>query len=151
MIKIICVGKKHDELFAAAIEHYEKRIRRLCTMEWYICPHGQGDESAVRSEESLKILDKLPLSAFVVLFDERGKNFTNHNLAQYIQNAQNSSRDIVIIIGGSYGVSDAVRARANYVLAFGSSVFPHQLIRIMVVEQLYRSLSLLAGSKYHHE
>lgn len=151
MIKIICIGKKHDALFAGAIEHYQERLSKWHKLEWLILPPSGSAEVAARDEESSRIISKITTHDFVILLDETGKNITSPELAQYIEIAQNSSKQIVLIIGGAYGVNAAVKDRANNTIAFGQSVFPHQLVRLMLVEQLYRACSINAGSQYHHE
>lgn len=151
MITILCVGKKHEQLFAAAIAHYEQRLAPFSRIKWQILAPSGFDGQRARDDESNRIVARLSPDDVVILLDEKGRDFTSQDLATYIERARTSSRTIVCIIGGAYGVNDAVRQRANHCLAFGSSVFPHQLVRVMLLEQLYRAHSLLAGSKYHHE
>lgn len=149
-MKIISVGKRHDTLFAPGIEEYSKRIRHHLVLEWKIIPpsaHSKKESDV----EGAAILRAIEPSDIVVLFDEKGKLFTTEGLADIIEKTRVNSQRLVIVIGGSYGVSDAVKMRAQHTLSFGTSVFPHQLVRLMVAEQLYRGLSLLNGSKYHHE
>lgn len=149
-MKIISVGKRHDTLFAPAIEEYSKRIRHHQVLEWNIIPpsaHSKKESDV----EGAAILRAIEPSDTVLLFDETGKLYNTEGLADIIEKTRVNSQRLVIVIGGSYGVSDAVKMRAQHTLSFGTSVFPHQLVRLMVAEQLYRGLSLLSGSKYHHE
>lgn len=137
-------------MYAGAIEHFEKRIVPMTRLEWALLPHSSKEGDQARTEESTAILARIKPDDIVVLFDERGNNFTSESLAGTIEQAQNQSKDLVFIIGGAYGVNDELRVRADHILAFGTSVFPHQLMRVMVLEQLYRAYGILAGSKYHH-
>lgn len=147
-MKIVCisVGKKHDSLSAPMIEEYEKRLKHYCNFEWLLIP------SSGKEDESKAIIEKLATQDKVILLDETGEQIYNAKLAKLIENAQNSSVDrLVLIIGGAYGVDDTVKERADSVIGLSNLVFPHQLVRAIVVEQIYRSFSILSGSKYHHQ
>lgn len=150
MIKIICVGKKHESMYATAIAHFEERLKHYTKLSWLILPHSSSDGDLAKKEESRKILDSIKPSEFVILLDEKGSNLTTPELATIIDRSQYSSQDICIVIGGAYGVDDIVSTRANCTVSYGKAVFPHQLVRLMVTEQLYRAYSILAGSSYHH-
>ena len=144
-INIISVGKKHDPNFANAISEYEKRLSGYCDLVWQIIPSSDSDK------ESAAILQKIQSDSIVVVLDERGKLWNNKQLAGYLHEAQNRSiKSLTIIIGGAYGVNRSVLERANAIVALSPLVFPHQIVRLLVVEQLYRSYSILAGNKYHH-
>jgi 23S rRNA (pseudouridine1915-N3)-methyltransferase len=147
-MKIAClsVGKKHDPKLVDAIAEYEKRLKSFCDFSWQlIAPNNKSSESAL----ILKFLDKDDIA---VLLDERGKLFGNQQLAQYLEMIQNQSiKRLVFIIGGAYGVDENVFRRANVLLSFSPLVFPHQIMRLLLVEQLYRSYSILSGGHYHHE
>src|SRR5699024_2652867 len=101
-------------------------------------------------EESAAIAKHVRTTDYVILLDERGKNFTSPQLAQHVQQLFDTGRHPVFIIGGAYGVNDALRARADTVWSLSNLVFPHQLVRLMVVEQLYRAQEITAGRPYHH-
>ena len=150
MIKIICVGKKHEAIYEHAIAHFEKRLFQWQKVEWLILSPSGSDGNDARTDESSRITNKLSKDDFVILLDETGKNITSPELAGYNEKAQNSSKQIVCIIGGAYGVDTQLRTRADEIVAFGQVVFPHQLIRVMLLEQLYRAYSINAGSGYHH-
>lgn len=145
-ILIISVGKKHDPLLASAIDHYENRIKHFAKLNWLLVP------SSDTAEESMAISQKLKSGDTVVLLDEVGKAVSNQDLAEIVDAAQNqSAKRLVFIIGGAYGVDDALKAKANNVVSLSGLVFPHQLVRLILLEQLYRSFSILSGSKYHHD
>lgn len=143
-ITIICVGKKHDALFVDAIRYYEHRLRPYCALAWKVIPASDIDK------ESDAIIQRVG-SRYVMLLDEHGDNMTNEDVAQLFNRLKISARtDVALVIGGAYGVSQKVKKRADITLSLGSLTFPHQLVRVIAVEQLYRSLSLLSGAKYHH-
>lgn len=144
-IEIICVGKKHDTLLADAINFYEKKLRHYCKITWNIIPSSDKDS------ESEVMLNRLNSDDMVILLDETGSQATNKVLADLIDSAQNNSvKRLVLIIGGAYGVNDTLKDRADRVVGLSALVFPHQLVRLILAEQLYRSYSILSGSKYHH-
>jgi 23S rRNA (pseudouridine1915-N3)-methyltransferase len=151
MIKIICIGKKHDQIYEPALTHFEKRLGQRQKVEWLILSPSGDSGNTARDEESNRLLDKINPGDYVILLDETGKNSTSPELASYIEKAQNNSRQIVCLIGGAYGVNAGLKARVDEIIAFGQVVFPHQLIRVMLLEQLYRAYSINNGSGYHHE
>jgi 23S rRNA (pseudouridine1915-N3)-methyltransferase len=147
-MKILCisVGKKHDSEYAGAISNFETRLKPYCDFSWHLIPTSDVDT------ESSVILKTIGADDIVVLLDERGISVNNQKLASYLEELQNrSTKRLVIVIGGAYGVNAAVRNRAQAVLSLSKLVFPHQLVRLILVEQLYRSYSILAGSNYHHQ
>lgn len=147
-MKVTCitVGKKHDPKLAGAIEDYEKRLRNYCDFSWVYIPTSDKDS------ESAAIIKQLKEDDVVVLLDERGKLWGNNYLSQAVEYLQNSStKRVVMIIGGAYGVNNDVVKRSNYAVGLSQLVLPHQIVRLIVVEQLYRTYSILHGGKYHHE
>ena len=142
-ILCIAVGKKHDTNLAAAIAEYEKR---LANFSWQLIP------SSDKVQESQTILKQLKEDDTVILLDERGKMWANDRLAYALETLQNRSvKRLVFIIGGAYGVDATVQQRSSYILALSPLVFPHQIVRLLLVEQLYRTYSILADGKYHHQ
>lgn len=147
-MKIVCisVGKKHEKELMAAIEKYEKRLKKFCDFSWQIIPSSSVDMESRTIERALSEDD------YVILLDELGTQLTNQQLAEGLENLQNSAtKRLVMIIGGAYGVNHQLMTRANATFSLSSLVLPHQIVRLIVVEQLYRSYSILHGSKYHHE
>lgn len=147
-MKIVCisVGKKHDKNFAPVIAGYEKRLKKFCDFSWQIIPTSSVDIESSAIERTLKDDD------YVILLDERGTQLDNQELAEKLELLQNSAiKRVAIIIGGAYGVNHQLITRANLSLGISNLVFPHQIVRLLVVEQLYRSYSILSGGKYHHE
>ena len=145
-ITIISVGKKHDQLFAPAIAEYEKRLKPFCEVTWQFIP------SSDIAEESAKILKAVDGKKNVFLLDERGVSVTNSQLARAIEHAKNQSiKEAYLVIGGAYGVNRDVAMRADARIKLSDLVFPHQIVRLIVIEQIYRSFQILAGTGYHHE
>lgn len=150
-VVIISVGKKHDAQMADAINEYCERVGRVVSLSWeFIAPSG-FDEPKARRQESLAISAKLKPNDVVWLLDERGKQLTSPALAAQINVLQYQGvQRLVFIIGGAYGVDDELRKRANVLWSLSELVFPHQLVRLMLVEQLYRATEINRGSGYHH-
>lgn len=151
MITIISVGKKHDPLLADAISDYEKRLRAPFDVRWVFLPHSPSEGLAARRSESQAILDMLKPADYVILLDERGKAFDSPALSAKLADVAASARPIVMVIGGAYGVDDTLTEQADLVWSLSSLVFPHRLVRLILIEQLYRAQSIQAGQKYHHE
>ena len=145
-IVILSVGKEKDEVSNDLIRHFEIRLLRYLPLEWVYIPH-----EATKEKEGEKILGLLKKEDYVVLLDEKGKDIKSESLAELIENRMvDSVRKMVFVIGGAYGVSSRVEERANYVWKLSSLVFPHMLVRVIVLEQLYRALTIIKGEKYHH-
>lgn len=148
-MKLVCVafGTKHDQGIRDMIDDYSLRLQKFTQFDWHIIPAGA---SVVDEEKTLlKYLDE---GDFLVLLDERGKEVTSPEIAEKL-NTWNVAghKKVVCVIGGAFGVSEVVRTRANFIWSLSKLVFPHQLVRLILAEQLYRGFSILAGTKYHHE
>ena len=142
MIRVICGGKKNTGWGADACGEYEKRLRKPYDLKWEF----------IEENKLLKKLSDWPFSAhdFVICCDERGKNISSDEFSAYLSKAFLDAREVIILIGGAYGLSDEVRQRADLVLSFSKLVFPHRLARVMMVEQIYRAQEIAKGSGYHH-
>jgi 23S rRNA (pseudouridine1915-N3)-methyltransferase len=150
-IRIITVGKRHEPWVADGIERFSKRLQKPYDIEFKLVPHTTAGEQRSREEESAAIEKHLRPGDYVILLDERGKQFTSVQLSGHLQQLFDTARHPVLIIGGAYGVNDRLRARANTVWSLSKLVFPHQLVRLMLVEQLYRAQEISAGRPYHHQ
>ncbi|MCA9331396.1 23S rRNA (pseudouridine(1915)-N(3))-methyltransferase RlmH [Candidatus Saccharibacteria bacterium] len=144
-VQIISVGKPSDKAILSLSNEYEKRLQRWTDIEWRILPNGKSVQ-----DEGVAILRTLKTDDFVVLMDERGQQYTTEVMAHKLDSWLSNSRRLVFVIGGAYGVDDIVQSRADYIWSFSDLVFPHQLMRVMLLEQLYRMFSVLSGGKYHH-
>ena len=150
-MKIIAIGKKHEKWVLNGIELFEKRLKKPFDLKWEILPHSNFAEEKAREEETQRILAKIKPSDFVILLDERGKNISSPELAKMLSNGFVNSQNFVIVIGGAFGVSEELRQRANFVWSPSKLVFPHQIVRLILVEQIYRAQEISSGGKYHHE
>lgn len=148
-VRILAVGKKHEKWVTDGIARYEQRLRKPFDLSWQLLPHSSREGDAARAEESERILGKLG-DDFVVLLDERGRNVDSPELSRVLTGALESARTVTLAIGGAYGVDDRVRGRADFVWSLSKLVFPHQLVRLVVAEQLYRAQEIAAGRPYHH-
>ncbi len=141
-ITIISVGKAHDPLFRDAIEDFTARIGHYMPVEWKIVD---------QDEKVLKILADQKGGDYVVALDEKGKLLSSAGLADRLQKCLNESvKRIVFIIGGAYGLTLAMRERAQITVSLSEMTFPHQLVRLILAEQIYRACTILKGEKYHH-
>lgn len=151
MITILAIGKKHEPWVAEGVLRYQQRLKAPWNIEWLLLPHSTLTGPTARHSESRAILHKLKPTSYVVLLDERGKMFDSPALSAQVQQLFVESKDVVLVIGGAYGVSDELLERANLVWSLSPLVFPHQLVRLVVAEQLYRAQQLAAGHPYHHQ
>jgi len=150
-IRIISVGKKHEDWVVAGIERYQTRLKRPFSVEWVFLPHSLSDGDRARQDESSAICKRLDANGYTILLDERGRNISSIELSQVLLAPLQSSRPVTIIIGGAYGVDDSVRQRADLVWSLSNLVFPHQLVRLILTEQIYRAQEIASGGPYHHE
>ena len=153
MITIAAIGKKHDTNLIAAITAYQCRLRAPWSVQWRFLPHSHLEGDNARQEESqrlIKLIDSYKEQPFVVLLDEIGNNVSSPELCTKLLQPLTSGRPVVIIIGGAYGVTKQLQQRATFVWSLSRLVFPHQLVRLLLVEQLYRCQEIARGSQYHH-
>lgn len=149
------VGGKHEPFVQEGIDMFTKRITRYFPCEWKIVAppkHAAAMEEAIlRDAESRILLESLEPADYVVLLDERGRMLDSPGLAKIMQErATNGARKIHFIIGGAFGVNETMRNRADLVWQLSKLVFPHQLVRLLLAEQVYRACTIIRGEKYHH-
>lgn len=149
-LKIITVGKKHESWVKEGIERYQKRLRAPYDVVWVLLPHSRHEGDKARQEESQTILSRLKTDDVVILLDETGQLFNSVKMAEEVHERLVHSSSVVLIIGGAYGVDESVHARASLVWSLSPLVFPHQLVRLVLVEQIYRMQTISAGGAYHH-
>ena len=154
-IMLCSIGKPHDSDLKAAIEEFTKRITNYFSVEWLIVPPQKNAATLSADElkkvEAASVLQKLTKDDYLVLLDERGKNISSPGLATLIQQRGNeSTKRIVFLIGGAFGVEDSVFKRANFVWSLSQLVFPHMIVRLILAEQVYRACSIIKNEKYHH-
>lgn len=150
-LTILAVGKKHENWVSEGIARYTKRLRRPFVAEWVFLPHSSLEGDSARQEESERILSRLKQDDYVILLDERGKAIDSPSFAHILEEQLQRSVSVVVIIGGAYGVDSSVHQRAQFVWSLSPLVFPHQLVRLILVEQLYRAQQITSGGSYHHE
>lgn len=150
MITILAIGKKHEDWVQTGIERYQKRLTQPWNVKWELLPHSRLAGVQARQEESERILNKLNDSSIVVLLDETGQQFDSPSLSTYCEQQFNHGKTITCIIGGAYGVDEKLKTRADYIWSLSPLVFPHQLVRLILVEQLYRAQEISRGASYHH-
>lgn len=156
-ITVLCVGKIKEKYFRDAIDEYSKRLDRYCKLQVIEVKDEPTPESPSDTEKELvlqregkRIMEKLPDSAFVVPLCIEGKTMTSEKLADFIsKSATSGTSHIVFIIGGSFGLCSEIKERANLSLSFSPMTFPHQLMRVILLEQIYRALNINNGGKYH--
>jgi len=149
------IGKAHESFVKEGIDLFTKRITNYFPVEWQIIPMpknaGAFSETELKKKEGELILLSLQKEDFLVLLDERGKLLSSEGFANFIQlRANESIKNLVFLIGGAYGVSEEVMKRANYKWSLSTLVFPHQLVRLILAEQVYRACSINRNEKYHH-
>ena len=147
-LTLISIGKVHDPLFREAIDDFTIRIGHYMPVEWKIFKEEDGVDD--------KILKTLGEGDYVVALDERGKETTSLGLADLLAVRLNAStRQLVFVIGGAYGLSPKIIERAKNahgsLISLSKMTFPHQLVRLILAEQLYRACSIMKGEKYHHQ
>lgn len=151
VIRIISVGKTHDPLLVDAITEYEKRCTNTLRISWQlIAPAKEASIEKTVATEGNHIIKNLKEAEYVILLDEKGSMLTSEHFSDLVFDSLSKNNAVTIIIGGAYGVSSEVKHRADTVMAFGRMVLPHQLMRLVLCEQLYRAVSIHNGNKYHH-
>ena len=147
-MKIICVGKIKEEFFVDAIEEYSKRISKYTKLE-IIQISDEANESVALKKEGEKILSKIKDNDYVVTLEIEGNSLTSLEFAKKIDNNFGSNKNLTFVIGGSYGLDDLVKQRSDYKLSFSKFTFPHQLFRIILLEQIYRAYKINNNENYH--
>lgn len=156
-IKIIAVGKLKEKYLAEAVSEYEKRLSRFAKVEIVQLPDikipdkaSAAEEEAVLRAEGDKILEKIPESAYVYALCVEGTQVSSETLAAQVKEVTLGGKsEICFIIGGSLGLDARVKARADVRLSFSKMTFPHMLMRVILLEQIYRAFKINAGENYH--
>lgn len=152
MIEILAVGKKHESWLENGITRYEKRLTKPYSVIWTLIPHSKLHEAtAARHDETTRLLARISSSDYVILLDEHGTIITSPALASHLEVLWSNTKSIKIIIGGAYGVTNTMSERADFVWSLSKLVFPHQLVRLILIEQIYRAQSIAHDRAYHHQ
>lgn len=155
-VNIICVGNLKEKFFIDALSEYKKRLGRYCKFEVVELPEEKIADNVTQSQidktlkkEGEKILAKIGKSDFVVAMCIEGKQLSSEELSRKIEDISLTNSTVNFVIGGSWGLSDDVKKRADMRLSVSKMTFPHQLFRVMLAEQIYRAFSITANAKYH--
>lgn len=150
MIKIICVGKLKEKYLSDAQEEYLKRLKKYTTVEVIeLNDSSIEDEKIALEKEKEQVLKYLKPKEYLVTLEIEGKELSSTELADKIDKTWLQYSDITFIIGGSYGIHSDIKEKSNFKLSFSKMTFPHQLFRILLLEQLFRSYKILNHEKYH--
>ena len=148
-IIIAAVGKEKDFPAHELVADYTSRIEHYLPIEWHFIPASTPHEESSRL---IRLIEAQKGGAHCILLDEQGKNLTSTQLASFVQTRLNEGRkSIIFLIGGAHGFDATIRNKAQTTLALSSLTFPHQLVRLILAEQLYRACTIMKGEKYHHE
>ena len=155
-ISIWTIGKANESYVKEGISEYTKRIKKYFPVEWTILPvpknAGMLSEMDLRRKEAEMALEWLKPDDYLVALDEHGKQFSSEGLAEFLQErANDSNKNIVFLIGGAFGLDDTILKKAKLKWSLSQLTFPHQLVRLILSEQLYRACTILKNEKYHHK
>lgn len=150
------VGKANEAYIKEGVEDFTRRISRYFKVEWNIIPVPKNaammSEMDLKKKEGETILQWLGKDDYLVVLDERGKQLSSEGLAAFIQTRANeSNKQVIFLIGGAFGIDEVVLKRANFKWSLSQLVFPHQLVRLILAEQVYRACTILKNEKYHHK
>jgi 23S rRNA (pseudouridine1915-N3)-methyltransferase len=150
------VGKANEHYIKEGVEEFTRRISKYFKVEWSILPvpknAGMMSEMDLKKKEGDTILEWLSKDDYLVTLDERGKQLSSEGLANFIQTRADASiKNIIFLIGGAYGIDDPVLKRADYKWSLSQLTFPHQLVRLILAEQVYRACTIIRNEKYHHK
>lgn len=147
-INIVCVGALKEKFWIDAVSEYGKRLSRFCKLKILELPQQEKfDKQKCLEGEGDEILRAV--RGYKILLDIEGKQFTSNELAKKIEKVSLSNSEITFIIGGSYGVSENVKEQVDFRLSFGKITLPHNLARVVLVEQIYRAFMITSGNTYH--
>ena len=155
-MQLISIGKAHEAFIKPGVEDFTKRISNYFPVEWVIMPTprnaGVLSEKELKKKEGEQILQLIKKEDWLVALDEKGKQWSSEGLAQFIQTRANeSTKNLIFLIGGAFGLDEKVLERCNHKWSLSNLTFPHQFVRLILAEQLYRACSILRNEKYHHQ
>ncbi len=149
------VGKSHESYVQEGVNDFSNRINRYFKTEWEIIPPVKDAASLqpaeLKKREGETILSRILKDDFLIALDENGRQMTSEGVAQLLQTRANSgTKRLIFLIGGAFGLDEAILKRANMTWSLSNLVFPHQLVRLILAEQIYRACTILCHEKYHH-
>lgn len=154
-IKLLLIGKTDESYLKQGIEKYTKRIKHYLSFDFIIVPDlkntGKLSEEQQKQKEGELILNQLNPADFVVLLDEKGKEYSSVDFSKFIEKQMISGlKNLVFIVGGPYGFSKQLYEKSSIKISLSQMTFSHQMVRLIFVEQLYRAMSIIKGEPYHH-
>lgn len=150
MIKIICVGKIKEKFYTEAIEEYKKRLSKYTKLEIIEVPdYFDNNIETIKSKEGELIFKNINSKDYIITLEINGKEVSSEELAKKIENTFITNPNITFIIGGSYGLNNKILNISNYSLSFSKLTFPHQLFRVILLEQIYRAYRIINNENYH--
>lgn len=154
-IRVVVVGKTSAKYLVEGIAEYEKRLKRYCSFSWIVIPdlsiRGKTSVNELKEKEGNAILSKVSPNEFMVLFDEAGEQFTSVGFSRWIEKrALAGNSKLTFVVGGAYGFSEEVYKKSNARISFSKMTFSHQMIRLLIIEQVYRAFSIKHNLPYHH-
>lgn len=153
-IVVVCVGRLRGPPFADDVAHYERLLSRHTRLEVHELREAGVDlarKSELLEKEAGAVLKRIPEAAFVCALDRRGKPLSSRDLARFLDQRRRSGRDLCFVLGGPLGLAETVGERADTSFSFGPVTLPHQLARVVLLEQLFRAHKILAGEPYHYD
>lgn len=156
-ITVICIGKLKEKYWTAAIDEYSKRLKSYCSLDIIELKEarlpdkaGPAEELAVKEAEGEEILKRIKDNQYVITLEVKGKMLSSEKLAEKVESLGiDGHSNVVFVIGGSLGLSAAVSKRANFKLSFSEMTFPHQMMRVILLEQVYRAFKIIRNEAYH--
>jgi 23S rRNA (pseudouridine1915-N3)-methyltransferase len=155
-ISLWTIGKNNDPYVKTGIDEFTKRISRYFSVEWAIIPMSKNtamlSEMDLKKKEAETILQLLRPDDYLIALDEKGKQLSSEGVAQFLEKRSNESvKNLVFLIGGAFGLDNQVLSKAKFTWSLSSLTFPHQLVRLILAEQIYRACTILRNEKYHHK
>lgn len=156
-ITIVCVGKLKEKYLSAALDEYVKRLQPFCKLEIASIHEekmpqdpSEAERNQVLEKETQRLLERIPEHSYVVLLDLQGKQITSPELAEKMDVlVLQGISHITFVIGGAFGYTDSLRKKADFLWSFSKLTFTHQIIRVLLLEQIYRAFKISKGEKYH--
>ena len=150
MIKVICIGKLKENYLKEAEEEYLKRLKKYTNIELIELQDSNIDDEKIALEKEKELVEKqLTGKEYLVTLEIEGKELSSIELAEKLDKTFITNSNITFLIGGSYGIHPSIKEKSNFKLSFSKMTFPHQLYRILLLEQLFRSYKILNHEKYH--
>ena len=155
-INIICIGKIKENYLKSAIDEYSKRLSKYCKLEITELPDEKIPEKLnakiseiIKEKECNNIINHIKKDSYVICLDLKGKELSSEDFSKYIDNISLNTSHITFIIGGSLGLTEKILSLSNYKICFSKMTFPHQLIRLFLIEQIYRGFKIINNETYH--